>query len=478
MSFLSIKKNGDKVEVTNDTETEKDIPLTPSGHVDVEEIVRRHNVVEMAEKDGENEIPTSDLTERTASERGLDDLMHRYVNRFRDKCVTTVNNIDTAFGQTMLEAKEALHKVKLAAVVTDTNSLLDESDQTRIGHARKVFTKAHNEFEKFKLDNHLVRSADKVPEYAGWIALLLGVIFVVVEGVINASIFSSNLDGGLFAGFMYAAILSAVNIILASSFGYGARYSLCPGKVRWLGRLSGLLAIVVVYADALLIAHFREALAIDDENAPKLAIESLANAPYPPLDTWSIVLFVATIFFGIFAIVDVWTYKDSFPGYHEKTLKYQAALKVWTKVCDTYRTRLDEKKDKYLKTFDDNIQKLGLDIVHLERRLNDKQAELTKYQRAQNNAETALRSLVGKYREANRLARTTNPPAYFGHYEDLDYPKLDPISCTDLDEQRAELKQLIDDFEMQRKEALDHKAIIIRRFNDEKNALLTFENQA
>lgn len=478
MSFLSIKKNGDKVEVTNDTETEKDIPLTPSGHVDVEEIVRRHNVIEMAEKDGENEIPTSDLTERTASERGLDDLMHRYVNRFRDKCVTTVNNIDTAFGQTMIEAKEALYKVKLAAVETDTNSLLDESDQARITHARGVFTGVRNEFEKFKRDNNLVKSAEKVTDNAGAIAFLLGVIFVILEGAINAAIFSSNLDGGLFAGFLYATGLSAVNIIFASIFGFGARYSLCPGNVRWLGRLSGLLAVASIYGFALLIAHFREALAIDDENAPKLAIESLMNAPYPPVDTFSILLFAVTVIFGGLAIWDVWHYKDKYPGYHEETLKYQAALKAWTKVCDTYRMRLDEKKDEYLKTFDDNIQKLGLDIVHLERRLNDKQAELTKYQRAQNNAQTALRSLVGKYREANRLSRTTNPPAYFGHYEDLDYPELDPISCSDLDEQRAELKRLMDEFEIQRKEALEHKAIIIRRFNDEKNALLTFENQA
>ncbi len=478
MSFFSLKKNSQDNDTFQEPTPDQDIPLTSSGHVDVDEILRQHKIIDRAIADGEAEEPASPLTQRVASERALDDLMNRYVNRSRDNCATSVNNLDTAFAQAKREADAALDKVELACVAVQTHSLLESADATVLDTYRKEFNDAQKTFEAFRARYHLVRPAKETSRVAVWIGYIVLFLFICIEGGINAALFGANLDGGLLAGFLTAFGASALNVGFAALVGYFlTRYLLVPGAKRLIGVVGLLFNTVSILGLSLAIAHYRDALQIDEENATQVAFQSLLADPFSMSDLTAWALFAISLAFGVAAVYDVWHLKDPFPGYHKANQTYKDALYVWTQVCEEFMEKLIERKDDFVATFDENLKKANLDVVHMERRLNDKRAELVKYERVANNAATALRSLIGKYREANRATRTTPPPVYFNSYDDVDYPHLDTIASKDINEQMAELQMVKDHIQALRSQANARKADVLRRFNDEKAILLSQEGE-
>lgn len=474
MSFFSIKKNGEEVDIS--LLATKDVPLTPSGHVDVDEIIRRHKILEQAREDGENEEPKSNLTKRVASERHLDDLMNQYSNCMRDNTVSNVKNYDSAFEQAKNEAEVALDEIMLSSVRAQTNSLLEPDDVTVLEQHRKKFTDAQTTFENFRAVNDLTRPPQETSKTAMALRLVILFLFVCAEGVINAAIFGSNLDGGLIAGFATAFGASLANVGAAALGAYFlTRYLMVPGAKHIWGWVGVVVNFVTIFGLSLVIAHYRDALQIDEDNATSLAFQSLLHHTFDMSDIVAWALFGVSILFGLLAVLDVWKFKDPFPGYHEANVTYQDALDEWAAVCDEFREKLANKRDEFIRKFDENLEKAKADASYMERRLKDKESEIVKYHSVADNAVTVLHALIGKYREANRAARTTPPPIYFEEYDDISYPQLDDIACTDPKIQEEQLAKLKAAIQSLRSEARERKADILRRFNEENEKLFNVD---
>lgn len=475
MSFFSIKKNGEEVAISSTPEPAKDIPLTPSGHVDVEEIVRQHHIIERAHEDAGNHEPSSELTQRVTSERELDDLMNRYVNRMRDKCSTAVRNIDTAINEHFSSSKHALDEVEEALLVSNTGALLEKSDYTDYVTCKNTYDKAKKSFEDFQTINRRTQPAEETSDKALNNALIWLTVGIVLESVVNCGFFSANLSGGYLEGIAVAFMASAFNIGIASFIALGSRYILCPIRTRPFSFLFGLVCaifnIALLLAISFSVAHYREALAIDDENPGRIAMNTIMTNPLGIQEIESIALLVLSIVLGCIAIYKITHYKDPYPGYHEKTHAFYIAHLKWQKENQNFIEHLEHKRDQRILAFNEKLKKVDIDIASIESSINSKSAELTKYNRVAENAATALRSLIGTYRQANRAKRATTAPKYFDSYDDVDYPKLDPIAYKDSEEQAKELSDLKLRYEDIRSKAKARKAEIHSQFEEEKDSL-------
>lgn len=303
------------------------------------------------------------------------------------------------------------------------------------------------EVKTFKKDHHLERPA-RLPEN---LALSIGVLaaLVVVETIVNGLFFGANLEGGLFGGLTYAALISVINVgvfgLLASLFG---RQFLHAGQLR---RFSGLLVVPVAagaFGWNLAVAHYREALAPDFPPSPAAVVQEegasggpAANAASPSQDErescWRgddeaaadgeaicllraqpfglrgfqsyMLLLIGLAVCGL-AAWDWWRMTDPYPGYGKVE---RARRKAEQDVLDEEREMLDQLADQHdeavvrqRKEFADptDLWKRGQEAIVELRGLHEALAVFS------GELQRVCRQAVETYRAENRAARSRPEP--------------------------------------------------------------------
>jgi hypothetical protein len=296
---------------------------------------------------------------------------------------------------------------KAAALLNEHGALLQALRRTAQARAE--------ELARFRERCGLKRAAE-FPDFWGaflrWSALLF---LVVLEGGLNAFFFAQGLSSGYIGGFLFAALFAFLNVALAWFWG-----RLCLPYAnhrrrtsRAFGALSLLLALGTALGAALLIAHFRDALGRDPENAAASALTSLRANPLSLAEVHSWLLFGVSLLFAQIALWDAYGLDDPYPGYGRRARAAEAALQDYREELDALRQSLAELKDETLAGLDEALDDCRLSLQRLHEAIEHKAATETRLHLAAADADHCLRSLLRKFRDINQLHRRSPRPAYF-----------------------------------------------------------------
>jgi len=323
-----------------------------------------------------------------------------------------------------------------------------------------VAQSATDDLNRFKREHGLVRNPDYPAKRLWHLVIIAGLL--LVETLINGLFFGANVSGGLFGGLTYAAIISAVNVVLFGILlAVGVRLMFHRDPRRKFG---GVLLVVAVGAVAILgnlfVGHYREALAEDYPPAPvpndSLATTPAVTSPSPspggqvvtgtdapdsPADCWvgpdeddadqealcllaqgwfrlngfqSYLLLLIGLAMCIGAAADWFKMDDPYPGYGKLHRKHAEALDELEDARYELLKELDGTHDEALRrqrgNFVDPLEAWKLNLRHLEklRRAHDDLCSFA------DDLAASCQGALEIYRTANREARRMpDDPGYW-----------------------------------------------------------------
>lgn len=294
------------------------------------------------------------------------------------------------------------------------SSLLAERDKVLTELAAAARASAA-ELDQFRRRHRLDRQAI-YPDGAGtFFRISLLVLLVVAEAALNAVFFAKALETGLVGGFVYAGAFAFANVAFACVWGRWMLPNLNHRNV--LRKLPGVLSIPAAGATALaiglLIAHFRDALGSDLADAPRAALESLQNTPFGLNEVHSWVLFGVSLLFALIALADSYGLDDPYPGYGAADRRKQRALDAYVLELEDLRATLQKLKDEALADLDRIVAESRAALQALHQAVAQKTATGARLRNIHADVDNCLDSLLRRFRDINKLHRTTPCPPYF-----------------------------------------------------------------
>ena len=405
-------------------------PLAP---LDIEKIAQDYDIDRTAQSLGKQELPNSDDPIRIDLEKQIEQIYQDNVSRYHNYVVSNIERFDNEFEKGKHDAENTLDSFDMLVIEYETKNFDIKSDYNKnLKKERSDFERAEASYNLFVRENNLTNRPCKLRSHSSKTVSFLFLIFlVIVETVINANLFASNLDGGLFAGAFYAFLASLFNSVFCFIVGLcGLVYIVhCKSSKKIIGFISVVVFLCGTFLIALIVAHYRDALQSVEEGAEILALTTFRNSPFELADIYSWFLFFFTLFVGASSVMDGFFFRESYPSYEAKEIAYRKALDQWDFFCKEIKEHQEKVRDETLKISTESFGKLDNDIIFLKNCLNQKQNLLIKYENSRITVEKDVRSLIQRFRTKNMEARTTKAPSYFNEpIGELDISNIPDIS--------------------------------------------------
>ncbi len=314
---------------------------------------------------------------------------------------------------------------------------------------------AWKDLKLFKGENALARSAVYPKPRPPMLVVSAILSALVVESALNGLIFRDVSPSYTVGGILQAVAFSLVNVFLGYfALGFAAaRYA--THHDRWKRQMgwSGIGFIIFLgLLWNLYVAHWREAAA---ESFAKIASD-LARAATQPgvqlpdvaymivdagehllkhglgLTSWSaiVLLVLGLMIFTALAVEGYHGWDDTYPGYGRVDRAHKDARIAYERRVGDLRTAINSALDAVKQDVSGRLQADETRVAEaLEIESEAQQAEREARDSVTDLARSCLQNLRD-YREANSYVRTTNPPAYFAQFPQLesDLPENDQIS--------------------------------------------------
>ncbi|MGF6924312.1 hypothetical protein [Paraburkholderia sp. 40] len=271
--------------------------------------------------------------------------------------------------------------------------------------------RARGELTEFREKNGLTRNA-RFPEGTGKALRISGLLlFIVVEAILNASLFAIGMDEGLIGGFLYAATFAFANVIAAFLLGRYVIRNIFHRSLllKLAGSMALVLAVLTMLTISLTVAHYRDALVSDIQNPSKVAWQALSHAPFMLGDVNSWLLMGLSLLFAVGALIDGLSLDDLYPGYGRLARDCAAAETDYQGEIDGLREGLEELKDEMLRELEDDTRSVQALIVRQEGLLEQKSKTQLRLQGSLFNAQRCMEALVTRFRTENALHRKGIP---------------------------------------------------------------------
>jgi hypothetical protein len=403
--------------------------------IDVEALTRELDLLGQARRLGAAGLPQADARTLAGPEAVLVQRVEKARQDYVDWAVLRLGILDQDIARQ--GAALALHRAREAdhEFEREASALLGEREAL-LRDLREAAAGRRTELAAFAARHRLTRAAD-YPGPTGRV-LLAGVLvlMVVVEGLANAFFFAAGVESGLLGGFVYAALFAAINVVLAYVLGkYAVRElaHVAPGR-KALGAGALAFAVAAMVAIGLGIAHVRDALTAQLPDATDAALRSLLAHPLTlsGIPSWG--LFVISVLFAAFALVDGLKTDDPYPGYGRIARRARLAADDHEAELEDARAQLEAVKAARLAALDADLRRAQSALAVLESLIADKRATGTRLANAVRDADNALDALLRRFRTENELHRGGTPrPAYFDAAPKLRALKL-PVIDTREDE--------------------------------------------
>jgi hypothetical protein len=396
--------------------------------IDVAKLTRELRLREEGERLGRAGVPGSDAVALTGPEMAVVQVVEKARQDYVDWAHLRLRAIEETFQRCDItsQVNRALHADEefsrdAAALLSERQSLLSKIE----GDARA----AQSELSQFRSRHQLDRAPHYPTQMAGVLQRLLLVALVVVEGLLNAGFFAQGLTTGLVGGFIYAAVLAALNVLVA--FFCGARFSVyvhhANPVLKVVGGVSILFWIAISGTIAMAIAHMRAAMLAQSLDAPSAAFQTLLNNTLQ-LDIMSWVLAAISFAFATAAFLDGRAIDDTYPGYGKIARRTALARDEYEDELAALREELEELKDSHLAALDEALNLARQSIAVAESSIGDKESAGSRLHTAFRDADNSLLALLAAFRTENQVHRGALPPP---QYFDIS-PPLPDISLPDL----------------------------------------------
>ena len=249
-----------------------------------------------------------------------------------------------------------------------------------------------------------------------WLGVSILTLMIVLEGAINGTFLAKGNELGLVGGISVALIIATFNV----AWGWVSGRLVLPLTVRrgLLYRLAGFLltpaAVGGTAAFNLGVTHYRLAVATaQPELAATRALETLLANPLGITDVESWMLFLAGCFFAFVAFFEGWRWDDPYPGYGRLTRHSEQIRDDYIEAKQEQMEELEEIRDHALAEIEKCARQLEKSKAEYRQALDSiKQLPVLLKQSLQ-HLESCANTLLERYRDANRQARSTPPPLHF-----------------------------------------------------------------
>ncbi len=413
------------------TFTDIDLPAL-SGQLRLEELGQEY---------GRQNLPASDSTSLDPVEQRIVEVIQNRILKTRSEYELADQNLATA--SRVAEIDAGISRVRDMV----EESLVDLRTQARASHdevflRRERAQRCKQEVKDFREENGLKREAR--PNRTRQPQVFILVVLIAIEGLLNGSILARGLEGGLIAGWIIALGLAAMNTVAAFLLGWMS-HNLVHIKVS--RKLAGALVLLGWLAWMvslnLGVAHYRDALGgPDPDSAGATALAELRSHPLSVRDFQSIMLLALGILFSAVAFYDGFGMDDSYPGYGAVTRKWEEACEEFQEVKKHQLLTLGILKDQRISRVRGEIDYLANMNSRLPDEIRRQRALAARWEHDVERLERAANTMVATYREANRRARSSPPPAHFGL--PLSIARSDNPVRVDLDNGRKNLEVISD----------------------------------
>jgi hypothetical protein len=340
-----------------------------------------------------------------------------------DQSLSSIRDeVDTlSIGKEANDVQEIVEEFR-RKVETEFTPLLKE-----IVNKKEDVNQSYDELESFKLSNGLRRSAVYPDSNILTVGLL--VIMVIIESAFNSSFFAAGSDLGLLGGIIEAGLISIINV----SFGVLLGLMVLRNKnhINKLKSYTAIVFFILLLTIPILfnlgVAHFREALLTNPENAHFLAISSIKTGIFNITDVKSWMLFIVGIMCCVFAIFKGYYMDDAYPKFGKLTRRKIELEEELHEIYEDANEQLEDLHESYLENLDSKFELLVIKekrIGHLSSAFEQQKRILVSYIR---HLEDNLHYLIRLYRDTNSAERNNDSPAYFNDAICLEMPseKLD-----------------------------------------------------
>lgn len=285
---------------------------------------------------------------------------------------------------------------------------LPELKKLRVAERREL-----RNLKLFKEQNDLDRLAKYPPSRLLHIALLF--LCLLAECGANMYYFSAGTDLGYLGGFFQAFGVSAGNIAISFTCGCLALTNMHHiSKLRvFFGACGFGLWLGVIFVYHLLVAHYRDLLLIDPDNALLGAWDKFRAAPFGFESMESGVVLLIGLIISIAALLDGFKYDDSYPGYGKHDRDYQEKADE----LDNAESAVRETMVSTITDAEKRINKRLSGYEEREKKLADlytgAASVVEHFENIYQQVDEIVHSAVNTYREANLRVRTEEVPVSF-----------------------------------------------------------------
>ena len=400
-------------------------PAVENLAIEIDSIVEKFQLVKEARRLAKMGLPAFHEKKPTSLEHDVVE----HINQLRDAAqreyLRRTDEINAKVLHLELSHQAMQSDVLNAEFERQARKLMDEQGAWLKKLAYNAMTR-FKELELFKKKNGLEREAN-YPSSSGLVLRYSVLVFlVVVEGVLNANFFAEGLSSGLIGGFVYAALLAAINVVGCFFLG---KYALpwlvskpVAGKI--FGAFSLLFTLCFMVLVAMSIGHIREQLMAASASPTRDAWALMQTQFWGLNDLVSWFLVAMSLGFAIASVFDGLTIDDIYPGYGAMVRRCNSTREEFESEFEDIREELEDLKQEKLDLINHGFKTLHELIASLRKLVLEKEALQREFADQLTQSEVVLYAVLRKFRMENEIARDDGlRPGYFDVL-----PSLDPIS--------------------------------------------------
>lgn len=314
------------------------------------------------------------------------------------------------------------------------------NDQNQLHTLLRAVGNREEEFREFRERHGLNRLPRTVPRGQRALALVLLVVFVLLESILNGMFFAEGSEAGLIGGVVQALVLSILNIGVAALYAvYGLPllfHRKSPGKL--VGVVVTLAFVIWLVGLNLGIGHFRDLFIAGAGNVQMAnLLDRLTTAPLLLGDAKSGILVLLGIGLALLAIIDVAATRDLYPGYGSLGQERERAIEHYSEENAKSLAAMMQLRDHTVDDLSSAIELIRTAQFDMQLAIEARSRLHFNYRAYLDHLAVTHERLVQRYREANRRVRRGDAPKYFRTLPQrpsfVEPPVLSPLAGHELD---------------------------------------------
>lgn len=423
--------------------------------IETDVIANNLNLIALAQEAGKKNLPSSNQASRYGTdEEKIDVAIDDIAKKYHQTACSLIEELDKQFNSDESDTRRVIDETRVFP--SKFESQVDQyrvSSESKYQLAEERYLNKRRTYQEFKNRHHIERDAKQIKSSEVFYSIMILAIGVILEGGINSEFFAINNENGLLGGILSAAIASFINVVPTATLGYyGIRFVNRKDITFLWGCTATLLSVVTTLSVAWFVGHWREGAEMTEWAFLFNSVESY-------------VLFLITVFIGVFSMQKGYAMGDPCPGYTEKENEYRNAFHNWSEIRNDYRKNLAGIERDISNQISDNIGVCRNGLQSMYSSILMKQNILVAYDNALRSLEKNYHALISRYRTENEKSRTDVPPVYFQREVPFDLSRLPSIQTDSGEFDKHRLSVLEGEVENLCRESKDIQEQIHKTFN-------------